>query len=67
MGYMHFYRKAWGFLILCLFTSMCFAQPKEQWVKQYNGPANGGDEAFSMAVDASGNVYVAGLSASGKT
>jgi hypothetical protein len=32
----------------------------EQWVRVYNGPASIADEAFSIAVDGSGNSYVVG-------
>ncbi len=37
------------------------------WTEKFNGPANGGDIANSLAVDASNNVYVSGFSYEGAT
>jgi hypothetical protein len=34
----------------------------QQWVQRYNGPGNTGDQAESLALDGSGNVYVTGVS-----
>jgi uncharacterized delta-60 repeat protein len=33
----------------------------QQWEKRYNGPGNSADNINSLAVDASGNVYIAGF------
>jgi len=37
-------------------------QGEEEWVSCYNGPANGSDRAYDLALDAGGNVYVTGRS-----
>src|SRR5512146_2253357 len=34
----------------------------EQWIQRYNGPGNGEDYAYAIAVDEQSNVYVCGSS-----
>ncbi len=47
-------------IILILAVSSAFGQIAEEWVARYNGPANGGDAANDLAMDAQGYVYVTG-------
>ena len=48
------------FIILILITSSLRAQLNQEWVRIYNGSANGNDEALTHTTDALGNVYAAG-------
>ncbi|MBS4016002.1 MAG: SBBP repeat-containing protein [Candidatus Latescibacteria bacterium] len=45
-----------------LLPVLSYAQVDTAWVRRYNGPGNYDDYAYAIAVDDSGNVYVAGRS-----
>ena len=45
-----------------LFITFVFAQVDTAWVRRYNGAGNSFDEAYAIAVDNQGNVYVTGAS-----
>lgn len=47
---------------LLLFSMVLHSQVAEQWVKRYNGPGNGIDNAAAMVLDGFGNIYVAATS-----
>lgn len=50
-------------LVFLLFViSPVFAQVDTAWVRRYNGPGNGYDEAGAMVLDGAGNLYVTGSS-----
>lgn len=39
----------------------------QQWLQTYNGPGNAGEDAYSILLDAAGNIYVTGSSAGSGT
>lgn len=57
------------FGIVFLFSNFIFAEqpPVERWVARYDGSANNIDQAYDIAVDNAGNIYVTGQSWGGST
>jgi uncharacterized delta-60 repeat protein len=52
-------------IAFCLFTpALLQGQVDTAWTRRYNGPGNSVDQAFSVAADGQGNVYVTGYSQS---
>jgi uncharacterized delta-60 repeat protein len=57
------------YLGLCMTAALAAAQAEmvtEAWIAQYNGPANGKDNAQALVRDTAGNAYVTGFSDSGE-
>ncbi|MDH5694137.1 MAG: SBBP repeat-containing protein, partial [Gammaproteobacteria bacterium] len=54
-------------IVLLGLISLATARVDTAWVKTYNGPGNGTDYAYAIAVDGTGNVYVTGKSRGSST
>ncbi|MBS1515349.1 MAG: SBBP repeat-containing protein [Bacteroidetes bacterium] len=47
-------------LVFFIFNITSYSQITQAWVRTYNGPGNGNDQANAMVLDTSGNIYVTG-------
>ena len=55
------------FLIIIFIGSSLRSQVSQEWAQRYNGPGNGFDAGYVMAMDGNENIYVAGSSAGSGT
>lgn len=53
--------------ILVIIPLVLLSQVTEEWVVRYDGPESGDDNAYSLALDSDGNIFVAGESWSGSS
>src|SRR2546428_11189273 len=49
-------------IILCGYyiPNTSTAQPQLEWIARYNGPSNGNEMSYAMALDSNGNIFVTG-------
>jgi hypothetical protein len=55
-------KKLFIFVVVLLLNIPAFGQVNISWLRTYNGPGNTYDEASSITIDGSNNVYVTGTS-----